>query len=102
MPLRIPAGPHHLLVERGDFLPLERDFNLEPGRTSTLQVALEPTPEYRTSYESRSRSQRTWGLVSLIGGAVLVAGGIGLVVYDAKQRSDGKATYASLLPGVSA
>jgi hypothetical protein len=95
-PLRLAAGPHHLLVERGDFLPLERDFNLDPGRTTTIPLALEPTPDYRTRYESRARSQRTWGFISVIGGVVLVGGGVGLVVYDASQRSDGNAKAASL------
>src|SRR4029077_159084 len=36
VPLRLPAGPHHLLVERGDFLPMERDINLESGRTNAV------------------------------------------------------------------
>jgi hypothetical protein len=96
-PLRLMAGPHHLLLERGDFEPFERDVSIEPGATVTVSVRLEPTPEYRARFASHAQAQRTWGLVSLIGGAVLVGGGVGLVVYDANQRSSGHSTINGLV-----
>jgi hypothetical protein len=96
-PLRLVAGPHHLLVERGDFEPAEREVTIDPGRTTNVRVTLEPTPEFRAHYISRAQAQRTWGLVSAIGGAVVLAGGVGLVVYDGQQRADGSAKQQSIV-----
>ncbi len=96
-PLRLVAGPHHLLVERGDFEPAEREVTIDPGRTTSVRVTLEPTPEFRAHYMSRAQAQRTWGLVSVIGGAAVLAGGIGLVVYDGQQRADGTAKQQSIV-----
>ena len=96
-PLRLVPGPHHLLIERGDFEPAEREVTIDPGRTTTVRVILEPTPEFRAHYASRAQAQRTWGLLSVIGGAAVLAGGIGLVVYDSQQRADGTAKQQSIL-----
>jgi hypothetical protein len=95
-PLRLPPGPHHLLAERGNFEPLENDFVIQPGGVVELHLALEPTPEYRAQFVSRSHTQRTWGVVSAIAGVVVAAAGVTLVVYDAKQRSDGNSALAAL------
>ncbi|HEV3193814.1 MAG TPA: PEGA domain-containing protein, partial [Polyangiaceae bacterium] len=96
-PLHLVAGPHHLLVERGDFEPAEREVTIDPGRTTSVRVILEPTPEFRAHYIARAQAQRTWGLVSVIGGAAVLAGGIGLVVYDGQQRADGTAKQQSIV-----
>jgi hypothetical protein len=95
-PLRLAAGPHHLLAERGNFEPVERDVTIDPGGTRTVAVAFDPTPEYRAQYVARAEKQRTWGIVSGVAGVVVAAAGAGLAVYDAKQRSDGQASLASL------
>jgi len=94
-PLRLAPGPHRLGIERGDFLPFERDVVLEPGRTDVVHVTLEPTPEYRAEFVSHAQTQRTWGWISAIGGALVLAGGSTLVVYDATQRADGRSTLAN-------
>jgi hypothetical protein len=96
-PLRVMDGPHHLLIERGDFEAAERDVTVTAGATSTVHVSLEPTPDYRARYESHARSVRTWGIVVLATGVALAGGGVGLLVYDAGQRRDGNATYSRLL-----
>jgi len=96
-PLRLVAGPHHLLIERGDFEPAEREVTIDPGRTTSARLILEPTPEFRAHYISRAQAQRSWGLVSVIGGAAILAGGIGLVVYDGQQRADGSAKQRSIV-----
>jgi len=96
-PLRLAPGQHRLLVERGSFEPFERDVAVVPGQTVNVGIRLEPTPEYLARYVAHAHSQRTWGLISIIGGAVVGAAGAGLAIYDAKQRSDGNATIASLL-----
>jgi hypothetical protein len=95
-PLRLVAGPHELLVERGDFIPWTRQVTIDPSRTTTVNVQLDPTPEYRTRFASRASTQRTWGIVSIVGGVVLAGAGAGLALYDAKQRSDGMATQAAI------
>jgi hypothetical protein len=95
--IRLVPGPHHLIVERGDFEPAEREVAIDAGRTTTLQIALQPTPEYRAHFTGRAQAQRTWGWVSTIAGAVILAGGASLVAYDATQRSDGNSTRNRLL-----
>ncbi len=96
-PLRVMHGPHHLLVERGDFEPAERDVLVERGATSVVHVSLEPTPDYRARYEAHAQAVRTWGIVAIVGGAAIAGAGVGLLFYDAGQRRDGNATYHSLL-----
>jgi hypothetical protein len=96
-PLRLAAGVHHVLVERENFIPLERDVTVVAGQTTEVHVGLDPTPEYRARFSSHAHAQRTWGLVSLIGGAVLVAGSTALVVYDAGQRGNATTTRNGLL-----
>ncbi len=98
-PLRLPAGPHHLRVDRGDFEPFDRDFSVDADATVTVHVALEPTPDFRARYVSHAQAARTWAIVSLAAGAVVLGSGIGLVVYDAKQRGDGNAMYSGLQAG---
>jgi PEGA domain len=95
-PLRLTRGPHHLLAERGNFEPVENDLVIDSGHTTTLHLVLEPTPEYRAQFVSRAHSQRTWGVISAVAGVVVAAGGAGLVIYDASQRSDGNAALSAL------
>jgi hypothetical protein len=96
VPLRLAPGPHHVLVERGNFEPFERDISVPSGTTVSLRVDLDPTPEFRARYVSHAQAQRTWGLIGMIGGAIVAGGAAGLVAYDSKQRSDGQATIRQL------
>jgi PEGA domain len=102
-PLRLPAGPHRLRVERADFEPFERDVTVGADRTTAVAVPLEPTPEYRARYASHARSTRTWAIVSIVAGTLVAAGGVGLVLYDRAQRDEWtpRATQleAALAPG---
>ncbi len=95
-PIRVAAGAHHVVVERGDFIPAERDVSIEPGKTTTLRIVLEPTPETRARVAQRAQTQRMWGWIGVVGGAAVAVGGVALVVYDAGQRSDANATAARL------
>lgn len=95
-PLRLMAGPHHLLIERADFESSERDVTIDPDRTTAVRVVLEPTPEYRIRFAARARAQRTWGWVAVVVGPIVAGGGAGLLAYDAKQRSEGNATIARI------
>ena len=95
-PLRLAPGPHHLLAERGDFEPIENDFAIEAGRATSLQLMLVPTPEYRAQFVSKAHTQRTWGVVSIVAGAVVAGAAAVLIAYDASQRNDGNSVLASL------
>ncbi|HXX66716.1 MAG TPA: PEGA domain-containing protein [Polyangiaceae bacterium] len=95
-PLRLAAGPHHLVIERGDFAPFERDVTVDPRRSTTVRIVLEPTADYRTRFAARARTQRTLGWVAVVVGPVLAAAGAALAGYDAKQRSDGNSTIARI------
>jgi hypothetical protein len=94
--LRLAPGPHHLFAQRGNFEPVESDFSIESGRTTSLQLVLVPTPEYRAQFVSKAHTQRTWGVVSLVAGAVVAGAAAVLIAYDASQRSQGNAALASL------
>lgn len=72
--LRLPRGPHRLRVERGGFLPVEREVSVD-ATSAPLRVVLEPTPETRASYESSANAHRLWGWVGVAAGAVI--GGAG-------------------------
>jgi hypothetical protein len=91
--LRLPAGPHHLLVERAGFLPQERDVSVDPGRTTTLHVALDPTAETLAAYRSRVSSQRTWDIVLVAGGLALTGGSVGFLLWNGQQRKTAHDDY---------
>jgi hypothetical protein len=84
--LRLPEGPHQLVLERGGFLPVERDVILDAGRSTVLRVVFDPTPETRAAYMSKTSSQRTWGLVAGIGGLALAGGSVGFLIWNGQQR----------------
>jgi hypothetical protein len=86
--IRLPSGPHHLLVERGGFEPSEREVVVAQGATATVKVVLDPTPDTRAAWVSRTTSQRTWGIVAVASGAVVAAGAVGFLVWNGHQRSD--------------
>jgi hypothetical protein len=85
---RLPPGPHHLRVERPDFASYERDVTLMPGRETSVDVRLLPTPEFRASYLSHAH-RTLWiaaglggaGLASAVGGAIA----LGVTVNDLSQ-----------------
>ncbi len=95
-PIRLEPGLHDLLVERGNFEPASRDFTIETGQSLTLKLKLVPTPEYRSAFVSRARTQRAAGIASIVAGAAVAAGGAVILVVDAGQRNDGNRTLAKL------
>ncbi|HEY8090708.1 MAG TPA: PEGA domain-containing protein [Polyangiaceae bacterium] len=84
--LRLPAGAHHLVIERAGFLPTERDVTLDAGRATTLHVVLDATPDTLAAYRSHVSSQRTWGIVLGAGGLALAGGSVGFLVWNGQQR----------------
>jgi hypothetical protein len=85
--IALAPGAHRLLVERGGFESLERDVNVDAGRTITVRAVLEPTPDTRAAYVSRTTSQRTWGIVATAGGLAIVGGAVGFLVWNSGQKS---------------
>jgi hypothetical protein len=90
-PLRLAGGVHRLLIERGGFRSLERDVNVQAGTTTTVSIALEPTPETRQIYVDHAMSTRTWSWIGIAGGAALVGGGIGIVAASSGAKADAQA-----------
>jgi hypothetical protein len=95
-PIRLVRGPHHVLVARGDFEPVERDVVVDDGKTVNVRIVFEPTADYRARYVGHAHAQHVWGVIALTGGAILAVGGATLVVYDVTQRNDGNDTLATL------
>ncbi|HEY6728411.1 MAG TPA: PEGA domain-containing protein, partial [Polyangiaceae bacterium] len=87
-PLRLPPGRHALRIERGEFLPVERDISILANQTTTVSIALEPTAEKRAAYNSSARSQRLWGWVATGAGSALILGGGAFLVINQGREDD--------------
>jgi hypothetical protein len=102
-PIRLPAGLHRLHLERGGFLPSERDVDVPLGGARSVSVAFEPTPETRAQYVSGAQSHRTWSWVTIGAGAAIAAGGVILAVVEQNNlsgaRSDRATANAAFQPG---
>jgi hypothetical protein len=89
----LPSGPHRLLVERGGFLPVERLVTVDAGRSVTVRVALDATPETLAKYESRASSQHFWGAFTAISGVAITGASIGLLLANAPKLSAATDAY---------
>jgi hypothetical protein len=81
-PLALPAGPHHLRLDRAGFTPSERDVALRAGEETTLRITLDPTPETRLSHVERVQDRQRWGRLATAGGLALALGGAGLAIWS--------------------
>lgn len=86
--LALAPGPHRLRVERGGFVPVERDVIIQPRAATTLRVDLEPTADTRSAHVSKAMTYRTAGLVSSIGGAVIAGAGAAFLGYNLGQKDE--------------
>jgi hypothetical protein len=93
--VELPAGPHRIHLERGGFLPAERDVDVPIGGTKALSVAFEPTPETRALYVSAADTRRSWSWVTLGVGAAVAAGGAVLAVVEQNQLPGAQSAQAS-------
>jgi hypothetical protein len=84
-PIQLPKGPHRLHVERGGFLPAERDIEVPLGRTASVPVTFEPTPDTRVHYVASAERRRTWSWVTIGAGAALATGGLVLAVVEQRR-----------------
>jgi len=91
--IQLPAGAHRIHVERGGFIPAERDVNVPAGGTQSVEIVFEPTPDTRAVYVASAVSRRTWSIVTMIAGAVIGAGGaIFNVAYEDGHLNTDRAT----------
>ncbi|MBK9001890.1 MAG: PEGA domain-containing protein [Myxococcales bacterium] len=85
----LPAGPHLLRVERDGFESVQRTIEVgRAGVTTTVRIALEPTPEYRAKYEKKARLFQTWGWVGVASGVVLAGAGTGFLIWNDGVKDD--------------
>jgi hypothetical protein len=95
-PLLLAPGPHHLVVVTPNFEPFERDVTVESHVTVNVRAALIATPEFRAKFAAHARSRRAWSIVTAVAGAALAGGGVGLLVYDGKVKTNANATLNAL------
>jgi hypothetical protein len=74
-PLALPAGPHHLRLDRAGFVSSEREVALRAGEETTLRITLDPTPETRLAHVERVQARTRWGWIAAGGGLALALGG---------------------------
>jgi len=87
-PIRLAPGRHHVRIERSEFFPVERDVFVQRGRSATMKIALEPTPEKRAAYVDSATSRRTWSWITIgVGAAVTTAGGA-LFLVNLPKKND--------------
>ena len=105
-PLRVPFGAHRLRLERGGFLPAERDVDVPLAGTKTLSVVFEPTPETRADYVASAQRQRTVAWVITGVGAALTVGGAAFALVQQHKlptaRSELSAVNQEFVPGSGA
>lgn len=89
----LARGVHRLHVERGGFEPIDREVVLDAGRTTTVKIALDPTPATRAAYVSKTSSQRTWGIVVTVAGAAITAGAIGFTIWNEMEKSTAQSDF---------
>jgi len=75
--IALAPGPHRLRVDLPGFRTIERDIDADEGKTSTVHVVMDPTPDTLVAHDASVSSHRTWGYVGIgVGGVVLVGSGL--------------------------
>ena len=95
-PLRLPPGDHHVSILAAGYLPYERDVMLSHTQTNLVAASLEPTPETRKAYRSSANAHRTWGIIGLIGGAVVAGSGVAVAVVGNSHKKDAQSALNSI------
>lgn len=98
--LRLPVGRHHLRIQRAGFHDVEREVRVRPGQ-QRLDVTLLPTPAHLADYVQSAKAQRLWGLVALGGGAALVGGSAGFLLWNKGQKSDAERDFNDYADGIA-
>lgn len=81
-PLRLPAGPHELVVERAGFRTMVRQVSIDQGKEKVVPLELEPTPDWRASYVEGATTRRTASIVTIIAGSAVTLGFTGFLLWN--------------------
>lgn len=81
-PLRLPAGPHELVVERAGFRTMVRHVTIDQGKEKSVPLELEPTPDWRAQYVEGATRRRTASIVTIIAGSAVTLGFTGFLVWN--------------------
>lgn len=95
--LSLPEGQHRLRVERAGFVTNERVIAVPRASSATVNVALEPTADYRATYVSAAASRRAWALGVGVGGLVVAGVASGFLLYNGKQLSEAQQAFDDAL-----
>lgn len=85
--VRLPAGPHHMRLERLGYEPLAKTVVVAAGRATPVKAELRPTTETRRAYRAHAVRNRAWAIAALLGGLV-VASSAGGFSYWSDGRLD--------------
>ncbi len=81
----LPAGPHHLRVERSGFVPLTTTVKLTAGRTLAFDATLRPTAaEVDRREQARSRRHKLGYVIGATSAALLLTSG-GLYLWNTQR-----------------
>ena len=94
--LRLPAGPHHLVVSCAGFRSAELEADVAPGSTQTVRVQLDPTLETRDAYVARIHQRRIIGWTVGAAGAAATITGVVLVLTGHSALDDANANLSSV------
>ena len=92
----LAPGVHRIRLERGGFQPADRDVDLAAGHTTLVEIVLEPTPDTRVAYVSRTTTQKTWGIILTVAGVAITGTGTGLIIWNEPQWASAKSEFDRL------
>jgi len=98
--LRLPAGPHHLVVSCAGFQSAALDTDVAAGSTQTVRVQLDPTLETRDAYLARIHQRRVIGWTVGAAGAAATVTGLVLVLTGHSALNDANANLSSVEQGM--
>jgi len=94
-PMQLPAGVHTVHLERGGFLPADREVYVALGASRTVSIVFEPTPETRAQYVSSAQSHRTWSWITIGAGAAIATAGVILALVEQANLGDARSALAT-------
>ncbi len=92
-PLRLAHGLHRVRVERAEFLPFERNVIVPKGGQTSVVIELEPTPDKRADYRSKTVAQQTWGYIAVGTGATVTAASLGFALWNLGEESNAEKRF---------
>jgi hypothetical protein len=87
-PIGLPAGPHVVKLERDGYKSHEEQVDISGGEEFELKVAWRPTSETVAEQVAEARPYKTWGIVGLVAGGVVMGGSIALAVWSNSRLPD--------------